>query len=353
MASNINKAKIEALAKEDKSKAFEAAVETLKKKYGEGVIMSLGKKPQVVQSKIIPTGIIGLDIALGIGGIPRGRLIEIYGQESTGKTTLTLQIIAQVHRFNGLAVFIDAEHALDPEYAELLGVNLEKLYISQPDYGEQALQIAEDITRSGAVDLIVVDSVAALVPKSELEGAIGDVQPGSQARLMSQALRRLAAVAAKTGTAIIFINQLREKLSMGPGYHYGPQETTPGGRALKFYASVRISLRRGATIREGDQEVGNEVHVKISKNKLAPPFKHTKLELIPGEGLSPLSSLIDTGIEYGFIKRSGSWYSYGDVKLGQGKTRAKEFLKTHPELVEELEKKIREAAGIPVVESLE
>ncbi len=329
-------------ADKEKQKVLESTLKTIEKKFGTGAIMRLGEAPRQ-KVDVIPTGSLALDVALGIGGIPRGRITEIYGPESGGKTTLALHVIAQAQRQGGVAAFIDAEHALDPNYARALGVDTDDLLISQPDTGEQALEIAELLVRSGAVDVIVVDSVAALVPAAEIEGEMGDAHVGLQARLMSQALRKLTAMLAKSNTAAIFINQLREKV----GIMYGNPETTPGGRALKFYASVRLDVRRvGQPIKKKDTPIGNRVKVKVTKNKLAPPFKEVELELYFGRGIDPLADLVTVAVDQGVIDKAGSWLSYGDLRLGQGKERAAEYLREHPELAEEIRAEVLRRVGI-------
>jgi len=326
----------------ERQKVLESTLKTIEKKFGTGAIMRLGEAPRQ-KVEVIPTGSLALDVALGIGGIPRGRITEIYGPESGGKTTLALHVIAQAQRRGGVAAFIDAEHALDPNYAQALGVDTDDLLISQPDTGEQALEIAELLVRSGAVDVIVVDSVAALVPAAEIEGEMGDAHVGLQARLMSQALRKLTAVLAKSNTAAIFINQLREKV----GVMYGNPETTPGGRALKFYASIRLDVRRvGQPIKKKDTAIGNRVKVKVTKNKLAPPFKEVELELYFGRGIDPMADLVTVAVDQGVIDKAGSWLSYGDLRLGQGKERAAEYLREHPELAEEIRAEVLKRAGI-------
>ena len=326
---------------EEKKKALENALKTIEKEFGKGAIMRLGEMPKQ-QVDVIPTGSLALDLALGIGGIPRGRVIEIYGPESGGKTTLALTIIAQAQRLGGLAAFVDAEHALDPQYAGRLGVDVENLLVSQPDTGEQALEIVELLARSGAVDVVVVDSVAALVPKAEIEGEMGDSHVGLQARLMSQALRKLTAVLSKSNTAAIFINQVREKV----GVMYGNPETTPGGRALKFYSSVRLDVRKsGGPIKEGNEAVGIKVKVKVVKNKLAPPFREAELEIYFGRGLDPLMDLVNVAVAAEVIQKAGSWLSYGEIRLGQGKEKAAEFLKERPDLVEEIRARVLERAS--------
>lgn len=322
---------------ENKLKALQAAMAKIEKDFGKGAIMKMGDK-SVENIDIIHTGSIGLDLALGIGGYPRGRIIEIFGPESSGKTTLAIHAIAEAQKAGGIAAFIDAEHAFDSSYAEKLGVNIKELWVSQPDNGEQALEIAEQLIRSSAVDILVVDSVAALTPKKELEGIMGDSNVGLQARLMSQALRKLTSTINKTNTTCIFINQLREKI----GVLFGNPETTTGGNALKFYASVRLDIRRAGSIKEGDDIIGNKTRVKVVKNKLAPPFKSIEFEIMFGEGISKIGEIIDLGVEYNIIEKSGSWFSYGDSKLGQGKEAVKKLLRDNPELVEELENAIKE-----------
>jgi len=325
----------------EKRKALESALASIERRFGKGSIMPL-RSAEKVKVEAIPTGSIALDIATGVGGIPKGKIIEIFGPESSGKTTLALHVIAEAQKKGGIAVFIDAEHALDPKYAQKIGVDLDNLYISQPDYGEQALEIAESLLRSGAVDVIVIDSVAALVPKDELEGEIGEAHVGKQARLMAQALRKLKSLAHNANAAVIFINQLREKI----GVMFGNPETTPGGRALKFFADMRLDVRRVGDAKEGDNKVGSRVRVKVVKNKLAPPFKEAEFDMIYGEGICKLCDLIDTASELGVIKKSGAWYSYGETRLGQGRDQAKKFLQENPELAQEIEKKVREVAKI-------
>jgi recombination protein RecA len=326
---------------EEKRKALESALASIERRFGKGSIMPL-KSAERVKVEAIPTGSLALDIATGVGGIPRGKIIEIFGPESSGKTTLALHVIAEAQKRGGIAVFIDAEHALDPKYAQKIGVDVDNLYISQPDYGEQALEIAESLLRSGAVDVIVIDSVAALVPKDELEGEIGEAHVGKQARLMAQALRKLKSLAHNANAAVIFINQLREKI----GVMFGNPETTPGGRALKFFADMRLDVRRVGDAKEGDNKVGSRVRVKVVKNKLAPPFKEAEFDMIYGEGICKLCDLIDTASELGVIKKSGAWYSYGETRLGQGRDQAKKFLQENSELAQEIEKKVREVAKI-------
>ena len=322
----------------EKLKALRAATDKIEKNYGKGSIMKMGDSV-VEEVSVIPTGSVGLNAALGIGGYPRGRVIEIYGPESSGKTTLAIHAIAEAQKAGGIAAFIDAEHAFDRFYAEKLGVDVENLWISQPDSGEQALEIAEQLIRSSAIDIIVIDSVAALTPKAELEGEMGDSKMGLQARLMSQALRKLTAAINKTNTTCIFINQLREKI----GVMFGNPETTTGGNALKFYASVRLDIRKGSPIKDGEDAVGNQTKVKVVKNKVAPPFRRAEFDIMFGEGISKIGELVDLGSELEIIKKSGSWYSYNDTKLGQGREAAKDCLRDNPELAEEIEAKIMDA----------
>jgi recombination protein RecA len=325
----------------DKQKALEGALKSIEKQFGKGAVMRLGEAPRQ-QIDVVSTGSLSLDMALGIGGIPRGRIIEIYGPESGGKTTLSLAILAQAQRAGGTAAFVDAEHALDPVYAKSLGVNVDDLLVSQPDTGEQALEIVELLTRSGAVDVIVVDSVAALVPQAEIEGQMGDAFVGLQARLMSQALRKLTAALSKSNTACIFINQIREKV----GVMYGNPETTPGGRALKFYASVRLDVRRqGQPIKIGNDAVGNRVKVKVTKNKMAPPFREAELELYYGKGVDPMADLVTVAVAFEVIEKSGSWLSYGENRLGQGKDKAADLLREQPQLAQEIREKVLAQAG--------
>jgi recombination protein RecA len=326
----------------DKTKALDAALSQIERNFGKGSIMRLGKKGASMDVEAIPSGSLGLDIALGIGGLPRGRVVEIYGPESSGKTTLALHAIAEAQKRGGTCAFIDAEHALDPSYARKLGVNVDDLLISQPDAGEQALEIADTLVRSGAVDILVVDSVAALVPRNELDGEMGDVQPGSQARLMSQALRKLTASISKSKTMVIFINQIRMKI----GVMYGSPETTSGGNALKFYASVRLDIRRIGAIKERDEVIGNQTRVKVVKNKLAPPFKQVEFDIMYGEGVSKMGELIDLGIKAGVVEKSGAWFSWDSQRLGQGRENAKTFLKDNPEIANKIEAAIRQNAGL-------
>ncbi len=322
-----------------KLKALQATIDKIEKDYGKGTIMKLGDQPEWDAAQVIPSGSIALDHALGIGGYPKGRIIEIYGPESSGKTTLAIHAIAQAQKAGGIAAIIDAEHAFDRTYAKSLGVDLETLLISQPDNGEQALEIADNLIRSGAIDIVVIDSVAALTPKAEIEGEMGDNKVGLQARLMSQALRKLTANISKTNTCCIFINQLREKI----GIMFGNPETTTGGNALKFYASVRLDIRRTTQIKDGEEALGNHVKVKVVKNKMAPPFKKAEFDIVFGEGISHSSELVDLGVELGIIQKSGSWFSYNDSRLAQGREGAKKVMQDNPELADEIEAKIRAA----------
>ena len=330
------------MEKNEKQKALEAALSHIEKSYGKGAIMKLGDSSAQMNVETIPTGALSLDIALGLGDIPKGRIIEIYGPESSGKTTVTLHMIAEVQKRGGIAGFIDAEHALDPVYAKNIGVDIDNLYISQPDNGEQALEITETMVRSGAIDIIVVDSVAALVPKAEIDGEMGDNHVGLQARLMSQALRKLTAITSKSDCTVIFINQLREKI----GVMFGNPETTTGGRALKFYASVRMDVRRVQAIKVNGEDVGNRTKVKIVKNKIAPPFKEAEFDIMFGEGISTVGDIVDLAAECSVINKSGAWYSYEGNKIGQGRENAKNFLKEHPEVMHEVEAKVREHYGL-------
>jgi recombination protein RecA len=327
----------------EKHKAIEIAVGQIEKQFGKGAIMKLGSR-EAVDVPAIPTGALSIDWALGVGGMPRGRAVEIFGPESSGKTTLALQIIAGAQRGGGLAAFIDAEHALDPEYARKLGVDIDNLLVSQPDNGEQALEIAEVLVRSGALDVVVIDSVAALVPRAELEGEMGDTHVGLQARLMSQALRKLTGVVSKSGTCLVFINQIREKI----GVMFGNPETTPGGRALKFYASVRVDIRRIGSIKEGDETIGNRTKLKVVKNKVAVPFRAAEFDILYGEGVSRTGDLIDLGVAHKLLEKSGSWISYGETRIGQGRENARQFLKDNPDIADALEQKLRVALGLPV-----
>jgi recombination protein RecA len=326
----------------DKTKALDAALSQIERAFGKGSIMRLGKNDRAMDVDTVPTGSLGLDIALGIGGLPRGRVVEIYGPESSGKTTLALHCLAEAQKKGGICAFIDAEHALDPIYARKLGVVVDDLLISQPDAGEQALEIADTLVRSGAVDVLVIDSVAALVPRAELEGEMGDSQPGLQARLMSQALRKLTASINRSNTMVIFINQIRMKI----GVMYGSPETTSGGNALKFYASVRLDIRRIGVIKDRDEVVGNQTRVKVVKNKLAPPFKQVEFDIMYGEGVSKMGEIVDLGVKAGVVEKSGSWFSYDSVRIGQGRENAKAFLKSNPDMAAKIEAAIRQNAGL-------
>lgn len=325
----------------ERDKALEMAKEQIERKYGKGAIMRLGEHPARMDMDIIPTGSLSLDIALGIGGVPRGRVVEIFGPEASGKTTLGLQIIAEAQKKGGMAAFIDAEHALDPAYAKNLGVDIDNLMVSQPDTGEQALEIAEMLVRSGAVDVIVVDSVAALVPRAEIEGEMGDAHVGLQARLMSQALRKLAGSVSKSKTTTIFVNQLRERV----GIMFGNPEVTPGGRALKFYSSVRIDIRRTESLKQGTEIVGNRVRARVVKNKLAPPFKAAEFDIVYGEGISREGDILDLAVNEGIALKSGAWYTYNEERLGQGREGAKQYLKEHPEITSDIEEKVKTKIG--------
>ena len=334
--------------KGDRNKALEAALGQIERNYGKGSVMKLGDPKNIVEIGSIPTGSLGLDIALGIGGLPQGRIIEIYGPESSGKTTLALHTVAEAQKKGGICAFIDAEHALDPLYASKLGADVEELLISQPDNGEQALEIADTLVRSGAIDVLVIDSVAALTPRAELEGDMGDSLPGLQARLMSQALRKLTASISKSNTMVIFINQIRMKI----GVMFGSPETTTGGNALKFYASCRLDIRRIGAIKDREEVVGNQTRVKVVKNKVAPPFRVVEFDIMYGEGISKTGELIDLGVKAEVVDKSGSWYSYGDQRIGQGKENARQFLKDNPEIAAEIEEKVRADAGLVDIEPL-
>ncbi|OLD95438.1 MAG: recombinase RecA [Candidatus Rokubacteria bacterium 13_1_20CM_4_68_9] len=328
--------------KSDRRQALDLAIAQIERQFGKGAVMRLGAGGPLEEIAVIPTGALSLDAALGIGGLPRGRVSEIYGPESSGKTTLALHVVAEAQRLGGIAAFIDAEHALDPGYARKLGVNIDEMLISQPDTGEQALEIAETLVRSNAVDVIVTDSVAALVPKAELDGDMGDSLPGLQARLMSQALRKLTAAISRSGTVVIFINQIREKI----GVMFGNPETTPGGRALKFYASVRIDVRRIETIKQGTESVGVRTRAKVVKNKLAPPFRDAEFDVIYGEGISKAGTLLDAAVDQGIVEKSGTWYSLKNERIGQGRENAKKYLQENPVVLDDLEAKLREALGL-------
>ncbi|MBX3536088.1 MAG: recombinase RecA [Chelatococcus sp.] len=326
----------------DKSKALDAALSQIERAFGKGSIMRLGKSDKPIEIETVSTGSLGLDIALGVGGLPRGRIVEIYGPESSGKTTLALHTIAEAQKKGGVCGFIDAEHALDPVYARKLGVKLDDLLISQPDTGEQALEIADTLVRSGAIDVLVVDSVAALTPRAEIEGEMGDMQPGMQARLMSQALRKLTASISRSNTMVIFINQIRMKI----GVMYGSPETTSGGNALKFYASVRLDIRRVGAIKDRDETIGNTTRVKVVKNKVAPPFKQVEFDIMYGEGVSKVGELIDLGVKGGIVEKSGAWFSYDSQRLGQGRENAKQFLRSNPDVADRIELAIRQNSGV-------
>jgi recombination protein RecA len=332
----------------DKQRALEAALSQIDRAFGKGSVMKLGDKGKIVEIEAISTGSLGLDLALGIGGLPKGRVVEVYGPESSGKTTLALHVVAEVQKNGGTAAFVDAEHALDPSYAHKLGVNLDDLLVSQPDTGEQALEITDTLVRSGAVDVIVIDSVAALTPRAEIEGEMGDSLPGLQARLMSQALRKLTASISKSGTLVIFINQIRMKI----GVMYGSPETTTGGNALKFYASVRLDIRRTGSIKSRDEVVGNSTRVKVVKNKVAPPFREVEFDIMYGQGISKLGEIIDLGVKAGVVEKSGSWFSYNSERIGQGRDNAREFLKANPDIAADIERAVRGNAGVIVEELL-
>ena len=333
----------------DKEKALESALSQIERAFGKGSIMKLGQKGAALDIEAVSTGSIGLDIALGIGGLPRGRIIEIYGPESSGKTTLALHVVAEAQKMGGVCAFVDAEHALDPKYARALGVDLDELLISQPDAGEQALEITDTLVRSGAISVVVVDSVAALTPKAELEGDMGDHQVGAQARLMSQAMRKLTGSISRSKCMVIFINQIRMKI----GVMFGSPETTSGGNALKFYSSVRLDIRRIGQIKDRDEVVGNQTRVKVIKNKVAPPFKQIEFDIMYGKGISKTGEMIDLGVKAGIVDKSGSWFSYGDQRIGQGRENAKTFLKDNPEIMDEIEMKIRASHGLDLEAELE
>ena len=326
----------------DKQRALEAALSQIDRAFGKGSVMKLGDKGKIVEIESVSTGSLGLDMALGIGGLPKGRIVEIYGPESSGKTTLALHVVAEVQKAGGTAAFVDAEHALDPSYAHKLGVDLDELLVSQPDTGEQALEITDTLVRSGAVDIIVIDSVAALTPRAEIEGEMGDSLPGLQARLMSQALRKLTASISKTHTLVIFINQIRMKI----GVMYGSPETTTGGNALKFYASVRLDIRRTGSVKRADEIIGNNVRVKVVKNKVAPPFREVEFDIMYGEGISKLGEIIDLGVKAGVIEKSGSWFSYASQRIGQGRDNVRDFLKANPDIANDIEKAVRGAKAV-------
>ncbi len=337
------------MVKEEKQKALDAALAQIEKQFGKGSVMKLGDQGAHMQIETIPTGCLSLDLALGLGGIPKGRIIEVYGPESSGKTTVALHMVAEVQKRGGIAGFIDAEHALDPVYAKNIGVDIDNLYISQPDNGEQALEIAETMVRSGAVDIIIVDSVAALVPKAEIEGDMGDSHVGLQARLMSQALRKLTAVISKSNCTVIFINQLREKV----GVMFGNPEVTTGGRALKFYSSIRLDVRRIESLKQGGEMVGNRTRIRVVKNKIAPPFKEAEFDIMFGEGISREGDILDLAANTGVVNKSGAWYAYEGDKIGQGRENAKQFLKQHPDICHEIEERVREGFGLDGEEASE
>ena len=345
----MNQAALKLVAKpdSDKQRALEAALAQIDRAFGKGSVMKLGDKGKIVEIESVPTGSLGLDLALGIGGLPRGRVVEIFGPESSGKTTLALHVVAELQKMGGTAAFIDAEHALDPSYAHKLGVNLDELLVSQPDTGEQALEITDTLVRSGAVDVIVIDSVAALTPRAEIEGEMGDSLPGLQARLMSQALRKLTASISKAKTLVIFINQIRMKI----GVMYGSPETTTGGNALKFYASVRLDIRRTGSIKVRDEIIGNNVRVKVVKNKVAPPFREVEFDIMYGQGISKIGEIIDLGVKAGVVEKSGSWFSYNSTRIGQGRDNAREFLKANVEMAKEIEAAVRKNS-VKIVEEL-
>lgn len=330
-----------------KQKVLEQALTQIEKQFGKGSVMRLGDAARM-QIEAIPTGSIALDMAIGVGGVPRGRIVEIYGTESSGKTTLALQIIAEAQKRGGICAFVDAEHALDPEYARAIGVQIDQLYVSQPGTGEEALEIMDALIRTGAIDVVVLDSVAALVPRAEIEGDMGDAHVGMQARLMSQALRKIGGSVSKTGTVAIFINQLREKI----GIAYGNPETTPGGRALKFWASVRLEVRRVDTIKQGTEVIGARTRVKVVKNKVAPPFKQAEFDIIFGKGISRVGGILDLGVESGIITKSGTWFTYGDIRLGQGRENARTFLEEHPDIADEIESRIRSGGTVPTASAV-
>lgn len=336
------------MEREEKLKALDAALAHIEKQYGKGAVMKLGDPMNQMNIETIPTGSLSLDIALGLGGIPKGRIVEIYGPESSGKTTVTLHMIAEVQKRGGIAGFIDAEHALDPVYAKNIGVDIDNLYISQPDNGEQALEIAETMVRSGAIDIVIVDSVAALVPKAEIDGDMGDSHVGLQARLMSQALRKLTSVISKSNCTVVFINQLREKI----GVMFGNPETTTGGRALKFYASVRMDVRRIEALKQGGEVIGNRTRVKVVKNKVAPPFKEAEFDIMFGEGISSIGDILDLAANNGIINKSGAWYAYEGNKIGQGRENAKQYLKENPQVCAEVEQKVRDLFGLNTEETV-
>lgn len=344
MADKRGSKKFEEIKPEDKQKALEAAIAQIEKQFGKGAVMKLGDDSSRMNVEVIPTGSLSLDVALGVGGIPKGRIIEVYGPESSGKTTIALHMVAEVQKQGGIAGYIDAEHALDPVYAKALGVDIDNLYISQPDDGEQALEIAETMVRSGAIDIVIVDSVAALVPRAEIQGEMGDSHMGLQARLMSQALRKLTGITNKSKCSVVFINQLREKI----GITFGNPETTTGGRALKFYASIRIDIRKSDTLKQGDTVIGNRTKVKVAKNKVAPPFKTAEFDIMYGQGVSKEGDILDLAVDIDVVNKSGAWYSYKETRIGQGRENAKIYLKEHPEECKEIEMEVRRYYHLPV-----
>lgn len=349
MAKGTKKSEMFAKAEGNKEVALKTAISQIEKSFGKGSIMKLGENVSDKSVEAVPTGSLSVDLALGVGGLPKGRIIEIYGPESGGKTTFTLHVIAQVQKMGGIAAFVDAEHALDPAYAKRLGVNIDELYVSQPDDGEQALEITETMVRSGAIDIVVVDSVAALVPKSEIEGEMGDATMGVQARLMSQAMRKLTSVTAKNKCIVIFINQLRDKIG---GVMFGPSETTTGGKALKFYASVRIDIRKIETLKVGGEPVGNRTRAKIVKNKVAPPFKTAEFDIMYGQGISHSGDVLDLAVDLDIVQKGGAWFSYGETRIGQGRDNAKKFLEENTDIMDEIENKVREHYGLNAVTSV-
>lgn len=334
---------------EDKQKALDAALSQIEKQFGKGAVMKLGDNNAQMQVEVVPSGSLSLDLALGVGGVPKGRIVEVYGPESSGKTTVALHMVAEVQKRGGIAGYVDAEHAMDPTYAKALGVDIDNLYISQPDDGEQALEIAETMVRSGAIDIVIVDSVAALVPRAEIEGEMGDSHMGLQARLMSQALRKLTGITNKSNCTVVFINQLREKI----GITFGNPETTTGGRALKFYSSIRMEIRKSDVLKQGTEIVGNRVKVKIAKNKVAPPFKTAEFDIIYGKGISKEGDILDLAAEVDIVNKSGAWYAYNETRIGQGRENAKQFLRDNPDVCQEIENQVREHYDLPVVDAVE
>ena len=349
MAKNSNSNKKEEAKFEDKQKALDAALSQIEKQFGKGAVMKLGDDSARMQVEVVPSGSLSLDLALGVGGVPKGRIVEVYGPESSGKTTVALHMVAEVQKRGGIAGYVDAEHAMDPTYAKALGVDIDNLYISQPDDGEQALEIAETMVRSGAIDIVIVDSVAALVPRAEIEGEMGDSHMGLQARLMSQALRKLTGITNKSNCTVVFINQLREKI----GITFGNPETTTGGRSLKFYSSIRMEIRKADVLKQGTELVGNRVKVKIAKNKVAPPFKTAEFDIIYGKGISREGDILDLAAEVDNINKSGAWYSYQETRIGQGRENAKQFLRDNPDICKEVENRVREHYGLPAMAIVE